>query len=526
MKTSLFPNKRIAATNPIVVLLGVATFILVIVAWSLYQLGRPANHAQGELVMYCAAGMRQPVEEIAAEYRREFGVKINPQYGGSNTLLSQLTMVGTGDLYLAADESYLDLAAEKGLVREILPLAKMSPVIAVPQGNPKQISSVDDLLRDDVTLALGNPDQAAIGKMVRNLLTDSGHWDRIAQQMTKRGVYQPTVTEVANQLKLGTVDAAIVWNTTLAFYPTLQSIETAELNRGASNVTLGVLSSCKQSPAALHFARYLAAHDRGLPIFEKYKFHVVEGDRWESEPHLTFYCGAVNRRAVEAAVAKFEAREGVRVNTKYDGCGILTAQMELIRDEKQDLAFPDTYMACDVYYLDAVRDMFQEAVNVSDTEVVIVVPKGNPKGIRTLADLAEPGIQIATGQPEQCTIGILTKQLLESAGLSEAIQQNVRTQTTSSALLIPLVAATTVDAVLAYATDAQAEQDRVDVIRVEMDAAKAVQPFSIARSSEQKHLSRRFYHTILEARDAFESAGFHWLLDAAPASTSADETTP
>ena len=117
-----------------------------------------------ELLMHCAAGLRAPVENVVAAYRDAFGVSVQLNYGGSNTLLSQIEISKTGDLFLSADDSYTQLARDKGLIREVLPLALMRPVIAVKRGNPKQIQSLADLLRPDVIVALGNPDQAAIGK--------------------------------------------------------------------------------------------------------------------------------------------------------------------------------------------------------------------------------------------------------------------------------------------------------------------------------------------------------------------------
>ena len=114
--------------------------------------------------MYCAAGMRYPVEEIVQKYEAEYGVQVNLQYGGSNTLLNQLEVNKSGDLYLAGDSSYIRLAEEKGLTAEAFPLALMKPVIAVQVGNPKNIKGIDDLTRDDVKVALGDPDAAAVGK--------------------------------------------------------------------------------------------------------------------------------------------------------------------------------------------------------------------------------------------------------------------------------------------------------------------------------------------------------------------------
>ena len=49
-------------------------------------------------------------------------------------------------LYLAADESYIRLARQQGLLAEAIPLARMRPVVAVAKGNPKNVRTLDDLL--------------------------------------------------------------------------------------------------------------------------------------------------------------------------------------------------------------------------------------------------------------------------------------------------------------------------------------------------------------------------------------------
>jgi len=464
----------------------------------------------GRLFVFCAAGLRVPVEKIAAQYEREYGVAIQLQYGGSATLLSQLEVGNTGDLYLAGDDSYTRLAHEKGLVEEQIPVAWMRPVLAVKKGNPKKIRGLDDLVRDDVRVALGNPDQSAIGQTARRLLSDSGHWAAIEEHTGEGGVFKPTVPEVANDVKLGSVDAGIVWDATVAQYPDLEAIRVPELDRGTAQITVGVTSRAKNPTTALQFARYLAARDRGLEVFRQEGYEPVDGDRWVEVPELTFFAGSVNRRALGPVIERFQQREGVVVNTVYNGCGILTAQMRSI-EKNQQSGFPDVYMACDVYYLDTVREMFQEAADVSNTDIVIVVQKGNPKEIHGLKDLLQPGVRVAVGQPDQCTIGVLTKRLLEKEGIyEELLNNNVVTQTATSALLVPNVTTASADAVLAYATDTLAEGEKLDVIPIDSPLAKAIQPFSVARSSDFKYLGRRLFETVAASRGDFEAAGFRW----------------
>ncbi len=491
-------------------LLGSA-IVLVAAVLGLYLHNRESDTGSNEkvLVMYCAAGVKPPVSEAAKRFEAEYGVKVQLQYGGSGTLLSSLQVSKIGDLYLAGDSSYTEIGREKGLLAEVLPVAHMTPVIAVRKGNPKGIKSLDDLVRGDVRVAFGNPEAASIGKQSRKLLQAGGHWEAIKARVDDDGVFKPTVPEIANDVKLGAVDAGIVWDATVEQYPELEPVHVSQLDKARKNVMVAVLKSSRQPTLALRFARYLNS-EIGNEIFHEAGYEAVDGDRWAWKPEITFFAGAVNRRAVEKTLEQFQQREGVVVNTIYNGCGILTGQMRTIR-QKDGAGFPDAYMACDRYYLDNVEEWFQDDINVSTAAIVIVVPEGNPKGIKSLADLAKPGLRVAVGQPQQCTIGALTRMMLESEGLCDDVMENVVTQTTSSSLLVPAVTTQSVDAAIAYETDTLAETERVDAILITSKKAKAVQPFATAKNSDFVYLCRRLREAILASREEFEQAGFTFL---------------
>jgi len=508
-------SKRVCGSRgrmPASVVVVVSLLIVVGLGTSLYLLSRRTRSVTGKsLTMYCAAGLRAPVEQVVRQYSHEYGVTVQVQYGGSNTLLAQVEASRTGDLYLAADDFYLIKARENGLAREVIPIARLRPVIAVPKGNPKKIKNVDDLIHKKLRVALANPDQAAVGRVVRQVLIASGHWPKLRDLTTNSGVFKPTVNELANDVVIGAVDAAIIWDALVPQYPELEAVHCPELDRATASVGVCVLTFSSDPRAALHFARYLTARDRGLPFFKQLGYDVVEGDAWADVPEITFFVGSVNRRAIEQTVKEFQQREGVVVNTVYNGCGILTAQMRSIR-EKDGAGFPDAYMACDVYYLNNVGEWFQEAVNVSETEIVMVVAKGNPKGLKELKDLTRPGIRVVVGQPDQCTIGALTRRLLQQEGIYEAVMKNVVSQTASSAMLVPAVTTGSADVALAYATDARAEADRVDMVRIRSEYTKAIQPFAIAKTSKYKNLVRRLFDAILREQRRFELAGFRFRL--------------
>ena len=491
-----------------VILIGLSAVVVLVALLILLSKPHDQTGHDEPLLVYCAAGIKPPVLQLAQDFEKEYGVKIQLQYGGSGTLLSNVEVSHKGDLYIAGDASYIEIASQKGLIEEVLPLAYMQPVIAVPKGNPKHIKTIQDLLQEGIRIALGTPDATSIGKQTKIFLTKAGLWDQIQKHTEKSGVFKPTVPEVANDIKLGAVDAGIIWDATAAQYDDLDIIRVPAFESARMEISIAVLKSTHQPQKSLRFARWLNSRV-GNKVFDHYGYTSVEGDAWEWHPEITFYCGSVNRRAVEGILKAFQEREGVTINTVYNGCGILTAQMRTIRQDQKGAGFPDVYMACDRYYLETVKDWFQEDVNISDTDIVIAVPKGNPKNIKSLTDLTRPGMRVSVGQPDQCTIGALTQIMLKKMNLYDAVMKNVVMQTASSAMLIPTVTTKSVDATLAYFTDTRAESDKVEAVRINSNYAKAIQPFSISRASEFKYLGRRLKKRIMKNKKAFTSVGFN-----------------
>lgn len=248
-------------------------FLLTLLTWHAPQ---PAGK-QSPLLVYCAAGVKAPVESVAREYEKLFGVPIELQYGGSQTLLASIEITKRGDLYLPADDGYLALAREKDLVAQSIPLARMRAMLAVKKGNPKHLTSFDDLLREDTKLAQANPDAAAIGKLTREALQKTGQWDALKARTV---VFKPTVNDVGNDLKLGTVDAGILWDALSRQYPELDFLAVPVFTNIQGRIAVAVLRASPQPAAAMRFAKYLGARDKGLKQFRQDGYETVEGEEW------------------------------------------------------------------------------------------------------------------------------------------------------------------------------------------------------------------------------------------------------
>jgi molybdenum ABC transporter molybdate-binding protein len=455
------------------------------------------------LIVYCAAGIKAPVEAIAREYEHFYGVPVQVQYGGSQTLLANLEVSARGDLYLPGDDSYLQLARKKDLLAEVLPLARMAPVLAVHKGNPKHLQSLQDVLKDDIRLSQANPDAAAVGKLTRDALRKNGQWDAWQKHVV---VSKTTVNDVANDITVGAVDGGIVWDALVRQTPALDMIALPELSSEAAHIAVGVLKKGPRPSAALRFARYLAARDRGLLQFQKDGFTPVEGDRWADTPELRLFAGAMLRPAIEETIIAFEKREGVEITRVYNGCGILVATMTTNHQS------PDAYFACDQSFMTQVKGLFLDPATISSNQLVIFVHKGNPHHIESLDDLGQAGLKIGVGHEKQCAMGALTQETLKQGRAHNRVMKNVKVQSPTGDMLINQLLTGSLDAAIAYISNGANAADKLEAIPIDIPCAVAVQPIAIGKDSDYKQLMQRLVDAIhsRESRERFESYGFHW----------------
>lgn len=459
------------------------------------------------LVMFCAAGIKAPVSKIAGQYEAEYGVPIQIQYGGSGTLLTSIE-IAKGDIFLAADSSYTMLAQEKGLVKETMPVALMKAGFGVSKGNPKEISKLADVLNPELKIGIGNPEAASVGKFTKKILTQHKLWDGF-----EPAVMVPTVNELANAQKLGAIDAAIIWDAVAHQYPEIDFVSLPEFDAEKKDITVGVMASSTRPTEALKFCRYLSASDKGQLIFEAEGFEPGRGDKWAENPELVLFSGSMLRPAIQESILEFEKREGVRIATVYNGCGILVSQMKAGDN-------PDGYFSCDRTFMDMVSDRFEAPKTVSANEMVILVKKGNPKAVLTLEDLKKDGLKVGFSHPEKSALGALTKNLLESEGLYQSILDtgNVMPGSATGDFLVNQIRSNALDAVIVYRSNALSNESTstdCDLIEIDRPKAIAIQPYAVGNNSDYPNLMGRFLDQCVSdgGKETFLKYGFRWELD-------------
>lgn len=481
--------------------------------------GPAPSPVQNELIVMCAAGLRKPAEACATTFTAATGIQIRFQYGGSGQLISQIVAGAPADVFIPGDSSYIQLGKDKDLIREALPLAEQHPVIAVAAGNPKGITNLESLLKPGVKFAVPNPEAASLGRTLK-----MGLGDRWAALASAAAVMKPTVPDLLNDLQVGSVDAIIVWDGTVHGVANTVTIEDASLSKLIERSQAAVTKTCSKPAEAIKFLRWMASPEHGNPVWAAHGFKPLPGDAWSAKPTMTLYSGTVNRIAIQASLKEFSEREGCEINTVYNGCGILTATMKQMAQDK--LGMPDAYYACDICFVPPVMEHFPEAVILTEANIVIAVPKGNPKNIKTLEDLAKPGLKIGIGNAKQSTLGYMTDVMLETAKIKEAVLVNAVSQVPAGDLLITQLRAGSLDAAIVYNTNAQPQSEFLDTLTLNVPGAKAMQPFSVGKNSAHAQLAGRLLEYLRANKDRFESAGFRWLDNKTSISSSTFSTNP
>lgn len=491
---------------------SIITVVVVVAAsWWLRDSPKEGASKKTELVIYCAAGIRKPVEEAAKLFEKEYDIEIRLDYGSSGELEGKLELELASnaprcDVYIPADVSFADRAHSKGLTQESLPLAKFELILAGPKNHPLTLTSIDQLHAENIPYGVCD-EKAGAGKKTREILIASEKW---AETKEKARVTFPRVTELAGAIQTSeTINAGFIWDTTAKQFG-LQPIPLKELTKNSSTISANITTATKNPTWALRFARYLSAPEKGSPLFEKHHFTPIEGDAWVLEPEIVFYCGGVNREAVTFALERFQEREGCFIKTQFAGCGTIVGSIQSGR-----FNMPDLFMTCDVTYMAMVQSDFTQPSDVSSTRVCMLVRKGNPKNIQKLTDLARPDIGIGTTDPQMSTLGALSHAMFEDLGIKKTMEENqsiIVTSPTAHELILQMEGHDKLDVALVYEANCQHLESNVEIIDIDHPLAVATQNIAAARQTQFPHMMARLMQEVLstQSQDSFTSHGFQW----------------
>ena len=238
---------------------------------SLFGCGAPAVEPQ-ELVVFAAASMTETLTELGNQYMAEHqNVNIIFNFDSSGTLKTQIQEGADCDIFISAGQKQMD-ELDCLLEGTRFNILENKVALAVPDGNPTNINSYEDLKGGNVMLAMGNAD-VPVGQYTQKILK---FHELVEEDLAAAGsiTYGTNVKEVTTQVSEAAVDCGIIYQTD-AFSAGLTVVDTATAEMcGQVIYPAAVLNTTKNAEAAQAFLEFLTS-DAADSVFEAVGFTPV-----------------------------------------------------------------------------------------------------------------------------------------------------------------------------------------------------------------------------------------------------------
>ncbi len=155
---------------------------------------RTAQAADDEVVVFAAASLTQVLQTIATQGGFP---RVKFSFASSSTLARQIEQGAPAQLFISADEPWMDAVQKAGAVlpgtrRDLASnrLALVAPGGSEPAAAPDSAAAVRTrleavLARPDARIATGDPAHVPVGKYAQAALTALGLWDAVAPRLAR-----------------------------------------------------------------------------------------------------------------------------------------------------------------------------------------------------------------------------------------------------------------------------------------------------------------------------------------------------
>lgn len=168
-----------------------------------------AVEVKEELAVLCGSSFVPPTDEIISQFEEIHAVEVVTSAAGSEDFLPLVKAGRKGDILITHDP-YLDYVKEADAYLDSVHVGFVAPVLAVANGNPEGIQSIEDLAKEGLRIGLTDPRYSTCGEMVFALLEKKGIktavLDNVENRLTKGH------SNLGTFMQTGAVDAVIMWN--------------------------------------------------------------------------------------------------------------------------------------------------------------------------------------------------------------------------------------------------------------------------------------------------------------------------
>ncbi|UCD72063.1 MAG: molybdate ABC transporter substrate-binding protein [Syntrophobacterales bacterium] len=237
------------------------------------------------LIAFVGSASMPATKEVAVLFEKERGIHVELHFGGSGSMLSQMSLSRRGDIYFPGSPDYMAKAIERSMVQpdSVREIAYLIPAINVPRLNPKSIEGLRDLGRQGVRLGIANPRSVCVGLYAVEILEKNGLKERVKPNIK---TYVESCSRTASIVALKNVDAVIGWRVFGHWNPKrilTIALKPDEIPRIAS-IPIAISTFSQNHWGAQRFINFLES-DAGKRIFRKWGYIVTEAEARRFAPN-------------------------------------------------------------------------------------------------------------------------------------------------------------------------------------------------------------------------------------------------
>jgi molybdate transport system substrate-binding protein len=225
-----------------------AARLLVLVVTAL--LGACSASEQGPSV-FAAASLHEALTDAATAWANRGHPMPVLVFAASGTLARQIENGAPADIFISADQKWMDALASAGAIRPDSRLDLFANQL-VAVGPTDRHPPYAEVLAGEGRVAIGDPDYVPAGSYARQALRAEGDWDRLGARVVRTDNVRVALALAAR----GEVDAAIVYKSDAAESPRVGVLRTFPGNTHDPIVYPAALTQ-RASPDAAAFLRFL-----------------------------------------------------------------------------------------------------------------------------------------------------------------------------------------------------------------------------------------------------------------------------
>jgi molybdate transport system substrate-binding protein len=144
--------------------------------------------------------------------------------------------------------------------------------------------------------------------------------------------------------------------------------------------------------------------------------------------------------------------------------------------------------------------LVRKPVVFATNRLIVLLPRANPGGIRSVYDLRRDGLKIVIGD-RTVPIGVYTRQILDTLGVTADVTKNVVSQETDVKGIVAKVALGEADAGFVYLTDARPVAPRTRSVALPQWAQPPIRyEIAIVKSTSNPAASKAFIKKLMSKR--------------------------